>query len=81
MTQEAERIRREGQVESADILVQQTERMRRQIEYHLGTTAYCSAAFARMKRRPVPGSDWQLFVIWLNYMTDPCRLKTQLCVD
>jgi signal transduction histidine kinase len=35
MTQEAERAQREGQVESSGILLQQIERMRRQIEYHL----------------------------------------------
>ena len=35
MAQEAERVQREGQTESADLLLQQIERMRRQIEYHL----------------------------------------------
>lgn len=35
LAQEAERILREGHPESADILLQQVERMRRQIEYHL----------------------------------------------
>jgi signal transduction histidine kinase len=35
LAQEAERTRREGKAESATILSQQVERMRRQIEYHL----------------------------------------------
>ena len=35
MAQEAERIQRTGQAELGDILLQQIERMRRQIEYHL----------------------------------------------
>ncbi len=35
MAQEAERAQREGQAQSADILLQQIERMRRQIDYHL----------------------------------------------
>jgi signal transduction histidine kinase len=35
LAQEAERILRQGNPESADILLQQVERMRRQIEYHL----------------------------------------------
>jgi signal transduction histidine kinase len=47
MTQEAERARREGQAESAGILLQQIERMRRQIEYHL--------AQARASSGSVPG--------------------------
>ena len=35
MAQEAERARREGHAESASILLQQVDRMHRQIEYHL----------------------------------------------
>src|SRR5581483_11753235 len=35
LAQEAERGRRNGNVEMADVLLQQVERMRRQIEHHL----------------------------------------------
>ena len=38
MAQEVESAQREGQAESAGILLQQIERMRRQIEYHLAQT-------------------------------------------
>lgn len=44
LTQEAERAQREGHTESAGILLQQIERMRRQIEYHLAQARAVSGA-------------------------------------